>query len=71
MPPKKGRLSPQVMDELMQFIDEQGASGGGEASMPETDEGTASTPALEVEIATPESGTDEGQKICPHCGQPY
>lgn len=72
MPPRKGRLSPQVMDELMQFIDEQGAAGAGEASMPETEEGMGSTPAVEVEISgKPEPGEGGGQKVCPTCGHPY
>lgn len=66
LPGKKGRLSPEVIDELMQFVDSQAAQG--EAADPGSEE-MDNAPSVEVEIEStaPEGMTPSG-KVCPTCG---
>lgn len=63
-PGSKGRLTPEVMDEFLQFLDSQGMGEGevGEA------EGGAEPAAVAVEI---EAKPTEGGSTCPHCGKAY
>lgn len=72
-PGMKGRLSPQVMDELIQFLDSQGG---------ESEPSAGAQPAVEVEIEAKPPGMggemgegqgmgEGGEKMCPHCGKPY
>lgn len=60
------RLSPQVLQELQQFVDaKMGESMGGES------EPAPETPAMEVEISTEPAEKPEGMmgaKKCPTCG---
>lgn len=66
-PGMKGKISPEVLDELMEFIDSHAADGGGDTPAPPTGE-----PAVAVEIeAKPEGMPAEGEKACPHCGKSY
>lgn len=64
-PGSKGRLTPEVMDEFLQFLDSQGM-GEGEASAAEG--GGAEPAAVAVEIETKPT---EGGSTCPHCGKAY
>lgn len=65
----KGEIDPNVLEELVQFLQQR---GGGE----EMGAGGAPSPAVEVEIgAAPEQEGQEmggaGGGTCPHCGKPY
>lgn len=66
MPGKKGRLSPEVIDELMQFVDSQAASGESQTEL--GSEGLDNAPSVEVEIESKPPGGMPGGKVCPTCG---